>query len=325
VKNLDKPAVRAGATRLVESGKVVTESRLSVIVEHNALIQALLGAENIASFKEKRSKKVQEWRTLSIYSLASWGYIKELTLEEFGREDVRDYEISRFYKALHDKGMYLKKILKEEDLYWSEAIDKVYERGPMMVHFTMLPTTSEGKYTYAEHRTDVIDTQLLGEEDKLEAWLRVQEGPMPSVLINDDDKILGEADPTKLVLIVTEDKALCKGVNRTHGCPTIRVPVEWYYRNLYFGEGGEPWVQSVKEKFPHLEVQCFLDQGSIDSMEELLFNDGEILSEVATHSFRITSFQQGKPKIVVSDNYSTGPPTRVPDIFDIKNTLHLRS
>jgi hypothetical protein len=320
VKNLEKPTVRLAASRLMASGLVVSETTLNVRVEHNELCKALLGAENIQAFRKRREEKIAEWKTLSIYSLNSYGYIKEIGLEGLSSK-LGDHEILHFYGQLLSRSPIIRTLFRKEDLFWHEALTEVYKNGPMMVHFNCLPKTSEGHYTYAEHKFDIIDTELINKEQELETWLRNQIGPAPRKLISDDEVILGEADPTKIVLIITEDKKLCKTVNKTVLSPVIRVPVEWYYRNLYFGEGGEPWIQSIQEKFPQREVEVFADQGSIDAMEELLFNDGSLLREHASHPFKVTSFDQGKPRLIMQEDYSTGPPMGKPDIFDIRNIL----
>jgi hypothetical protein len=326
VRNLEDPTKRVVATALKAMGQLVGESALAVRVEHNDLCKALLGAQTIREFKDMRDRKIAEWKTLSIYSLKTLGYIREISLTELGLKEVSDYEVLNFYSSAFNSRGYLKRIIAFENLYEREAMDEVYRKGPMMVHFNLYP---EGrvKRVFAEHRFDLPDTEILVNVQRLLDWWRGdQSDPPPGELITDDDKIIGQITPGTIALIITEDRRLCREANKQTGAPVIRVPVEWYYRAIYFNDGDDfsPWETSVRGKYPHMKVQVFEDTGAIKAAEELIFQDGQLLEAIAQHPYKIGNFNWGQPSYRVNKDPGSMAPLGPPDVFDRRNILGFR-
>nr|UYL94521.1 MAG: hypothetical protein [Leptosphaeria biglobosa narnavirus 4] len=316
--------------RLASDGDLVTEKQLQVAIEHNELCAALLGSENMSSFKKKRDSKIAEWRKLSMYNLESLGLIKELSLEGYGLRELRPVEILRFHSLTRDKGKELKNILRDEAYYWPEALEHVYSKGPMKVSFMCFPQTRSG-FTVAESRRyDVEDTEEdLLEKDKLIEWVRKGcIGPMPTKLVNDDETLIHQADGSKLICLITDDKALCREMNRRKGCPVVRVPVDWYYRSLYFGNADQPWVGFIRKQVPGYEIQCLEDTGAIKAFEELYFKDGVLAKRRIRQKMNIFKKIGEKDPIQMeeSEDFSDEPPVRsiIPLLYDGKNVLKKR-
>nr|WPE03612.1 MAG: RNA-dependent RNA polymerase [Beauveria bassiana splipalmivirus 1] len=312
--------------RLASERRLVTESQLSVMVEHNELCKALLSSKTIVDFKRQRDAKIAEWRSLSLYTLQGYGLIKELRLDGLGLTTLRPLEILRFTSLVKDKRYNLKSLLRDENFYWPEAMKEVYEHGPMKVHFTSAPKVEIG-FTHAEHEWDIEDTELIGALDDLEKWVRDGcTGMQPRKLVNDDDAIISLCKEDSIVMIVTEDRRLCREVNRTVGCPVVRVPVEWYYRSLYFGDGDRPWVGAIRERYPNFDIDVHMDIGSIESHEELLFYNGCMAAKRIEQPFDIhkpLGLKDGI-KFQESELYDDSPPEGRPDLFDRRNLLKSR-
>lgn len=322
-KLTDDRAVNAALLRLASEGRLVTESKLSIAVEHNELCKALLSSETISDFKSRRDRKIAEWRSLSLYSLKGYGLIKELRLEGYGLRPLKPIELLRFTSLVKDKRYNLKSLLRDENFFWPEAMKEVYDRGPMKVHFTAAPKVQFGR-TYAEHEWDIIDTEEINALEDLENWVRNGcVGKQPRAIINDDDDIIRTSNPNSLVMIITEDRRLCREVNRVVGCPVIRVPVEWYYRSLYFGEADQPWVGAFRDRFPSADIQVQEDTGSIKSFEELFFKDGVMASKRIEQPFNIFKplGQKDPIRIEESMNFDDSPPPGRPEIYDRRNLL----
>jgi hypothetical protein len=315
--------------RLAADGDLVTEQQLEIAVEHNELCRSLLGEENVASFKKKRDEKIAEWKKLSIYSLLQMGQIRELRLEGLGLRELRPIEILRFHSLVRDKGKALKMALRDEAYYWPEALRAVYERGPMSVSFSCAPLTRVG-FTIAERRVDMEDPEEGPKEhEELREWLRKgARGKMPTKLVNDDIPLIEEAQESSLVVIVTDDKALCRDMNRIKGCPVFRVPCEWYFRSLYFGEADQPWLAYCRKNFPAFLTQSMIDTGSVTSFEETYFKDGVLSSKKIRQPLNIFKEPGVKDKIDMeeSERFDDGPPEGDPRTFlyDRKNVLRSR-
>jgi hypothetical protein len=323
VRDLDDPLRVAAAATLLAAGKLVTESALAVRVEHNQLCKALLSSETIVELKARRDAKIAEWKTLSIYGLKSAGYIKELSLTSLGETELREDEVFSFMRGVKARRKLLKRLIRTEPLYYREAIDEVYKNGPMMVRFNMMPISHRIERIYAEHRFDIEDIEYPRFVQELETWFRGPgNGPAPSMLIEDDEKVIAEAVSNEICILITDDKALCKRTNMVAGCPVIRVPVEWYYRALYFGEEPEPWVASVKRGFPNWNVRTFEDTGSIRAGEERYFHDGSMCSRAIRHPISLTTFDWGKPRFTEVEQMD-GDPSGPPEIYDRRNALGL--
>jgi hypothetical protein len=312
--------------RLAADGDLVTEKQLEIAVEHNELCKSLLSEENIVSFKRRRDEKIAEWKKLSIYSLLQMGQIRELRLEGLGLRELRPVEILRFHSLVRDKGRALKNALRDEAYYWPEALRAVYERGPMKVNFTCAPLTKAG-FTIAERRVDMEDPEEGPQQhEELREFLRGGcVGKMPTKLVNDDIPLIEEAKETSLVVIVTDDKALCRDMNRIKGCPVFRVPVEWYYRSLYFGEADQPWLEYCRKNFPTFLTQSMEDTGSIKSFEETYFKDGVFASKKIRQPLNIFKDIHQRDGIIFeeSERFDDGPPECNPRtlLFDRKNIL----
>jgi hypothetical protein len=315
--------------RMAADGNLVTESQLEIAVEHNELCKSLLGEETVTSVKKKRDEKIAEWKKLSIYSLLQMGQIRELRLEGLGLRKIKPVEILRFHSLVRDKGKALRMALRDEAYYWPDALRAVYERGPMSVSFTCSPQT-RGGFTIAERRVDMEDPdEGPKQHEELRAWLaNGGKGRMPTTLVNDDIPLIEEAQESSLVVIVTDDKALCREMNRIKGCPVFRVPVDWYYRSLYFGEADQPWLAYCRKLYPAFLTQYMEDTGSIKSFEETYFKDGVFASNRIRQPLNIFKELGVKDQIYFteSERFDDGPPDCHPSrlLYDRRNVLRSR-
>lgn len=316
-------------SRLVAENKLITSRKLEIAIEHNALCKALLATDSIESFKSLRDSKVAEWRQCSMYTLEQAGYIRSLSLSGMGDKVLRPLEVLRFYNLVKTKGNLLRQTLKEEGYYYPEVMEEIYDKGPMKVDFRFYPKLSSTTRMVAEvPERDVHDTEEIGVLTQLLDWVRgPRTEPMPRTMVNDDDAIIAEADPRIVQLLVTEDKALCRDLNRIVGCPVIRIPVTWYYRALYFGDTPRPWEAAIARRFPSFEFKTIEDSGSIKSAEELMFYDGSMMNGRITQPFGWNKLLSDKDEILLPDvleQYDDQPPAGPPDIYDRHNLLKYR-
>ncbi|UOK20176.1 RNA dependent RNA polymerase [Diplodia seriata splipalmivirus 1] len=272
--------------RLTAEGFLVSQTKLEIAVEHNNLSNSLLEEVDFKTALEIRARKSKEWMKLSIFGMESYGLIKEINLHQRGWKPLAAYEVLEFQRLVSDKRYNLKQILRREPSYWKEALDRVYETGPMKVPFTAVPLDhTSGHFVLADqglnYRTFVEDTEIINEYQDMMSWLKNGcVGPPPSRLINDDNSLIKQVEEgPPLSIIITDDAKLCREANFKTGKPVLRVPTIVYYYNLYF-MGLEPWNDHVSEKFPHLRNQVLEDQGSLQSAEELKFFDGQLFKTV---------------------------------------------
>jgi len=323
-------ALNSALQRLASDGELISETQLRVAVEHNDLCNALLGADSIADFKAMRDVKVAEWKKLSMYNLINMGYIKELSLEGYGLREIRPVEILRFQSLVRDKGKELRNILRDEAYYWPEALKQVYDRGPMKVDFRIYPQTKWGFTVGESKRYDIEDTEEdLHQREALREWLRSGATEnMPTKLVNDDEAIIHSARGDRLILLITDDKQLCRELNRRKGCPVLRVPVDWYYRSLYFGEADHPWMEFARRKIPGYEIMEMEDSGSIKSFEETYFKDGCLAARKIRQRLNIFKTNQERDPVEMEEsyNFSDGPPTEDLSrlLYDSRNVLKTR-
>nr|WNA22223.1 MAG: RdRp [Plasmopara viticola lesion associated narnavirus 45] len=318
--------------RLLQDRVLVTESALQIAVEHNELCKALLDARTIPEFKKLREDAIRDWRRLSIFSLESYGMIKEINLDR----DLKDRPLSQsevlgFGQLVRDTRYNLKALLRDETVYWQSAMDEVYKSGPMMVKFGMVPRNKVGGMSFAaqsaQYRSDIEDTTLKGGHEALIKWLRSdRRDPAPREMINDDHSIIREASEYTSVCLVTDDIRLCRDTNFQTGNPVFRVPVEWYYRALYFGDEPSPWLEYIKRKSPNRDWVEILDTGSIQSFEENFFKDGSMSKTRIRQRFNPLKPMGVRDPVVYteSENYSSDPPDYCnPDdlLFDRFNVI----
>lgn len=313
--------------RLAAEGRLVTETKLSVALEHNELCNALLGSETIPEFKARRDQKIAEWRSLSLYSLETYGFIKKLSLHGLGTMKLRPVEILRFISLIREKRYNLKSLLREEYFYWPEAMKEVYDHGPMKVHFNANPKVWGG-WTLAEHEWDIeLDTKESDNLDQLEEWVRSGgEGPQPTAVVADDDAIVRMAKPDHIIVLITEDRNLCREINRTKGCPVFQVPTEWYLRDCYFGNGDRPWVGKVKEWYPSFDIQELEDLGSIESADSAYIFMGVKSKRVISQPLNIFR-DEGIDPLDFEEDEDLDPyalPQGGVKFFDRRNILGLR-
>jgi hypothetical protein len=330
VENLSRPAVRVIAQRATSVGVTVHESVLSAHIEHNDLCNALLGEENMSSFKERIKKKRAEWMTLSIYNLKSMGFIRELSLESFGRKP-KEKDIEVFYSENRSRAAFLKGMLEKGDYFFRESLDEVYKNGPMMVHFNCMPQSGAGHRTYAEHRFDFSLQKEFRVKTTLETWLRNQDKPPPTEEVSDDEIIESEVKLHTVVAIVTDDVALCRAINSRRGNPVVRYPVARYwfentatpaaFSSLWdtiLENQTPPWHGVILGMYPQMEIQFFEDTGSINAYQAITHN-GKI--HCSGHPFRVTTFKQGDPFVIARENRDISSVNWRPSVFDRYNFL----
>lgn len=297
--------------RLTAERKLITESQLQVVVEHNELCKALSGAQTIPEFRRIREEATKSWKKLSVFGQETYGLIQEIIPDQADFRPLQNIDVLVFSKYVEERRGLLKPLFRHEPVYLREAIDHVYKEGPMFVPFKMTPRNKIGGMQFVEQhrfREDVVDTEDREGEDQLEQWVKNNcEGPLPRRLINDDNEIVNKAQLCAGLIIVTDDIALCRRANGKTKTPIFRVPVEWYYRCLYFN-GTEPWKDFLRKR-THIEWDQVVDDGSLQAVEEKIFHNGEMLKEQRRMPFSLTKPLNRKDQsiIILSDDYSDTP------------------
>jgi hypothetical protein len=297
--------------RLMAERKLVSESQLQVVVEHNHLCKALSGAQTIPEFRAIREEATKMWKKLSVFGRETYGLIEELVPDQADFRPLQNIEVLVFDKYVAERRGLLKPLFRNEPVYLREAIDHVYEEGPMFVPFHMTPRNKIKGMQFVEYKRfseDKVDTEDATAEPELVTWVKNGcEGPLPRRLINDDNAIVQMASVNEGLIIVTDDIALCKRANGKTKTPIFRVPVEWYYRCLYFN-GTEPW-RDFLQKRTHLKWEQTVDDGSLQAVEEKIFHDGQMLKEQRRMPFSLTKPLGRKDRAIIelSDDYSDTP------------------
>lgn len=274
------PVIDTVARRLESAGYLIAEQQLAVAYEHNQLCQYLLGTETHEEFVERRAEARKQWLNLSTFSLRLYGVIEKIGIDQSLHHPVEPQEIEEFRSNLRNQRISLKAFLRQEYFYGREAMDHIYVNGPMMVQVPLVPqvTTIGRRYWFEQTRDNQTGSDDSEEYLRLLEWLKGDHSDMPPRnLVADDPFIIREiasAPDTDAFCIVTDDVALCREAFSKTRKWVCRVPVKWYYMSVYFGEGDEPWIRKVRPKFPLYNWRTILDQGSIQSYEELGFRDG---------------------------------------------------
>jgi len=305
--------------RLIAEGDLVPETKLQVVVEHNYLCQALLGAQTIPEFRKLRQDAIKAWRKSSVFGQETYGLIKEINPDQTDFRPLKDHEVLWFADQVNERKGLLKALFRHEPVYKREAIDFVYRTGPMHVRFQMTPKNKIGGMQFVEQRRfreDTVATETREGEEATVRWVNEgMVGDPPTQVVNDDHLIVQHAANTRGgLVIVTDDIALCKRANNRTGTPIFRVPTEWYYRSVYYN-GTTPWMDFLRKR-THIEWVQVEDTGSLESAEELFFSDGVMLKQRRRMPLSMTKPLGVKDKafIVESDNFSDEPPGH-PDEF----------
>jgi hypothetical protein len=306
--------------RLIAEGELVTESKLQVVVEHNELCRALTGEVSIPKFRELREEAKAAWRKVSVFGAETYGLIKEIVPDSIDFRPLRNVEVSYFFSQVGERKGLLRSLFRHEGVYLRDAIDHLYKNGPMFVRFHMTPRNKIGGMQFVEQRRfreDTVDTEDRQAEAETIKWLRDgQVGEPPRRIINDDHTIVEIASKTiGGLVVVTDDVKLCGLANRRTKTPIFRVPCEWYYRAVYFGENPQPWMEFLRKR-TGIEWSQVEDQGSLVSAEENFFHDGVLLKQRRRQPFSMTKGIGTKDRsiIVEQDDYSDAPPGH-PDQF----------
>lgn len=327
------PLERDVISRLLAEDYLIPESKVQIVHEHNEFCQGLLGGTNVLKTRELISAKRKEWlKNSSVFSLEAYGYIKEITLLNEGSRPLIRIEAQSFKKVIDDQSLFnLKVQLRDEPVYDRRILDDLYARGPMKATFHMYPKYKGHMLNAHQNlRSYVIDTEELGEIERLQTWLdEGAKGTPPRRLLNDDSSIIQEINDSLVTIhaIVTDDVRLCKLANRKTGKPVYRVPCEWYTRNLYFGEGGEPWADYLRTRTGY-ECETHLDDGSFRSFEENFFKDGMLLKQKARQRFSLVREERNATEVVFQESevFDSSPPDARPETFlyDYRNQLRVQ-
>jgi hypothetical protein len=308
-------------SRGLAEGMLVSESKLQVVVEHNYLCKALLGAQTIPEFRALRESAVKQWKNLSVFGRETYGLIKEINPDPMDFRPLKEVEILFFLVQVDERKGLLKALFRHEPVYKREAIDRVYREGPMFVPFQLSPRNKIGGIQFVNQtrfREDTVDTEDRQAESELQAWIdNGMVGEPPRRLINDDSVIVEHACNIvgKGLVIVTDDIQLCLRANRRSKIPIFRVPCEWYYRAVYFGDSEVlPWMRFLKNR-TQIEWEQIEDQGSLVSAEENFFHDGMMLKEERRMPFNMNKGMDEKDKPhLVESSFDDSPPGH-PDQF----------
>lgn len=328
------PVERDVISKLLAEGYLIPESKVQIVHEHNEFCRGLLGSTSTPELRELITEKRREWlRNSSIFSMEAYGYIKEISLFNEGERPLSRLEEMAFLKVIDNQSLFnLKVQLRDEPVYDRRVLDDLYSRGPMKTRFSMSPRyLGHMIFAHQDFRSNVIDTEELGEVEALYEWLDTgMEGAPPRRVINDDNAIIQTINESLVLchVIITDDKQLCRTANRKTGKPIFRVPVEWYTRNLYFGEGGEPYIDWIRERTGR-EWESHLDDGSFRSFEENFFKDGIPLKRPARQRFSLLRAERNSTKVEFEESDvfdASAPPDARPDtlIYDRENVLRIQ-
>jgi len=323
------PTLDEVINRLISERRLITEQQLQIAVEHNELCKSLLETRNVLESRMIREKARKEWTKLSIFSMESYGMIKELNLEKPNRlEAIGDIEILNFYKLVDSLRGGLRQTLRSETVYSREAMNTIYTNGPMHVRFTMQPKVSaysRGFAAQSRDYRDVEDTELIGKLDSLYDWIVArkagQDYPVPREIINDDNHIVAECNAQLYNIIVTDDIRLCRHATSKTGSVIFRVPCEWYYIHIYFGL--QDWSSVISELAPGKEWKTHEDLGSLQSFEEKRFRDGSMLKQIQYSKYNVWK-QPGEqdPEIYEEFDFLEEPQYNTDELlFDSRNIL----
>jgi len=288
--------VDSALRRLESAGYLVTENDLAIAWEHNSLCKSLLGKETHNEFVELRKEKRKEWLNLSTFSLRLYGLITPLMADQSLQGQLGDSDYLQFSQNLRNSRLNLRMFLRQENYYLREAKDLVYTKGPMKVVVPLVPKVTKmgRRYWFEQTRDAVDDTETTEEFDLLLEWVRsdnvkTTNPPMRRTLSDDPFIVneIGNSKPEAAFCVVTDDVKLCREAFSTTRRFVIRVPVKWYYMDMYYGTMSEPWLERAKAKFPFHEWATILDTGSIESYEEIGFRDGSPILWPAERPFRM--------------------------------------
>jgi len=324
------------AARLVASGHLVQETTLKVALEHNELCQKLLEQQNMSSFMEEKAAKTAEWRNLSIYSLREYGYIEEIPFESH-KTLLEPREVLDFYESAIEQRFNLKALLKAEPVYYREALDMIYEQGPMKVKVDLYPQNLSGNLTYRFnpklHPRDTEDERKIGAYDQLYSWLQTdRSSPIPRTLISDDEAIIermvGEIPLYQGLILVTEDKKLCRKINFELERLVVRVPCRWYWSETFLGDGSKiAFEQRVRNEYPQYDWRLMIDTGSYESQTENidLLDFDQAMVEQPIGTYPIDQRFDFKPDVEFDMFDPLEKPPNFPKgfLFDYRN--HLRT
>jgi len=268
--------------RLESSGHLVSESDLAVAYEHNQLCEYLIGTETHSEFLKKREESRKEWLGMSTFSMRLYGLIEQIGIETNFHHPMTDEEYKVFWLNITSRKLNLRSFLRAENFYDRSAKDLIYKNGPMMVQVPLYPrVTKMGRRYWFEQTIDRQDHLDTNEEyESLLNWVRDPNRPEipPSTKLTEDDpwiiKQIQSADSNSAFCIVTDDVKLCREAHIRTRKWVCRIPAKWYYMSTYFGDGDSPWEARLRKDYPTQSWTTIIDQGSIESYEELGFRDG---------------------------------------------------
>jgi hypothetical protein len=271
--------------RLLAEGKLVSETRVRIAIQHNAISKALVSTETIPEFRAIMEKVHADWKTNHLSGedvLTSEDFINEID-EYGGVGPILEADVYRFHRNARSVRC-MRRLIQSEDLFDPEILTGIYRRGPMLL--------KEGLYARPNGNTHPVDVtawqyQVDRENpeekqflDELCAWFENQSGPAPRSFVEDDSLLVAEISklPHHIgAIIVTDDIRLCRRVSMETFRRVFRIPVEWYYRCTYFGTGMDSILEGIRNDVRAPNAwEYFEDSGSIQSGEEKYFLDGNM-------------------------------------------------
>jgi hypothetical protein len=279
--------------RLHASGHLVSESDLAVAYEHNQLCSYLVGAETHQRFKEIREESRKEWLNLSTFSMRLYGLIEKIGIDQNLHHEMQPDEYREFWLNITSKKLNLRAFLRAENFYSREAMTSIYEHGPMMVDVPLYPqVTKLGRRYWFEQTRDRQDHLDTNEEyESLLNWVKDPNRPEqpPSRKLTEDDpfiiKEIMASSNDDAFCIVTDDIQLCRKACMETKRLVVRIPCKWYFMSTYFGEKENPWYEKLTGLYAFANWRTIIDQGSIESYEELGFRDGSPIVKPVTRPF----------------------------------------
>jgi hypothetical protein len=327
--------------RLEAAGLLVAENDLAIAYEHNMLCKYLLGTDTHEEFVKIREESRMQWKQMSTFSLRLYGLVEKIGIDQSLQAELDDREYDYFARCLRKNRFNLRLFLRQENYYLTAAKDQIYTNGPMMVKVPMWArVTKLGRRYWFEQTKDSQDLSETKEEfQSLLDWVVMDNRPSapPSLELLEDDPFIkrkvASASSDEAFAIVTNDVALCREIAAETHIWVCRIPVKWYYMDLYFGEANEPWLEKLNHIYDLYKWSTILDTGSIKSYEEIGFRDGSPIQWPQTRPFSMTarSYHAGRrirarPSDVPLEENFEWEPYRFPDgyVFTYSNFLRKR-
>jgi hypothetical protein len=268
--------------RLLREGILVTETQLAIAIQHNELSRALVSEETFQLSMERKREALKAYRKSERIgqTLESKDIMDEVSMAaRLGPITLGD--INKFVEVTTNTRGF-RRMVRSERLYWPEALERVYIKGPMgLKNLYSNPCGQHGgAYLLGCQEPDYSDLspEKLHCLSALTEWVKNPIGNPPREVLEDDHILANEVEAalTTKVAIITDDVKLCKSIALDKDKTVLRIPVNWYMRLTYFTEETITSEMLETKYRQHGPWTIFEDSGSLSAGEEKFFERGEM-------------------------------------------------